>query len=634
MKYRAEIDGLRALAVIPVILYHAGLKLFGGGYVGVDIFFVISGYLITSIILAELDAGTFSLIHFYERRARRILPALFVVMFACLPFAWFWLIPQDMKSFSQSLVAVSAFTSNILFWKTSGYFDIATELKPLIHTWSLAVEEQYYVLFPPLLMLTWKLGKRWIIGLLAILFVISLACAQWLSVKDPSFAFYMLPTRGWELLIGAFIAFYYTHHTIKKHHHYIEQMGGLIGLMLIAYAIFFYNDQTPFPSIYTLAPTIGAALIIIFATHKTVVGKLLGSKLFLYIGLISYSAYLWHQPMFAFVRHRSLDEPSIYLMTALAISSFGLAYLSWRFIERPFRNKYCFTRKQVFIFAAISSILFAGIGVVGHFSGGFPQRFNYNTSIDYHWGKYNRQFKCHLQDQTLLTSERDSECFTNKPKKILLWGDSHAASLYSGLHELTLNSEYGITQLTQNGCPPILNLKLKNRENCDLINNDILKYIEANKFDIIVLHSAWNYYHHNDDLKYNLSKTINSIKTKAPLSKIIVISTVPRWNNSPQNSYIKTVGDSNKFQGIYEPIYAQAKILHDIDMALLDVEKYTSVRFISPSKYLCKPFIAQNFCILSTSGKIEDLTYIDPSHLSQNGSLFLMSRIYNEIVND
>ena len=364
MKYRAEIDGLRALAVIPVILYHAGLKLFGGGYVGVDIFFVISGYLITSIILAELDAGTFSLIHFYERRARRILPALFVVMFACLPFAWFWLIPQDMKSFSQSLVAVSAFTSNILFWKTSGYFDIATELKPLIHTWSLAVEEQYYVLFPPLLMLTWKLGKRWIIGLLAILFVISLACAQWLSVKDPSFAFYMLPTRGWELLIGAFIAFYYTHHTIKKHHHYIEQMGGLIGLMLIAYAIFFYNDQTPFPSIYTLAPTIGAALIIIFATHKTVVGKLLGSKLFLYIGLISYSAYLWHQPMFAFVRHRSLDEPSIYLMTALAISSFGLAYLSWRFIERPFRNKYCFTRKQVFIFAAISSILFAGIGVV------------------------------------------------------------------------------------------------------------------------------------------------------------------------------------------------------------------------------------------------------------------------------
>ena len=166
MKYRAEIDGLRALAVIPVILYHAGFKLFSGGYVGVDVFFVISGYLITTIILAELEAGTFSLIHFYERRARRILPALFVVMFVCLPFAWFWLLPDAMKQFSESLVAVSTFASNILFWRTSGYFDTATELKPLIHTWSLAVEEQYYVLFPLFLMLAWKLGKRWIVGLL------------------------------------------------------------------------------------------------------------------------------------------------------------------------------------------------------------------------------------------------------------------------------------------------------------------------------------------------------------------------------------------------------------------------------------------------------------------------------------
>ena len=214
MKYRAEIDGLRALAVIPVILYHAGFKLFSGGYVGVDVFFVISGYLITTIILAELEAGTFSLIHFYERRARRILPALFVVMFACLPFAWFWLLPSVMKTFSESLIAVSTFLSNFYFYNQSGYFEAAAELKPLIHTWSLAVEEQYYVLFPLFLMLTWKLGKRSIVGLLAIMFVISLASAQWLSIEHKSFDFFMLPTRGWELLIGAFIAFYYARHNI------------------------------------------------------------------------------------------------------------------------------------------------------------------------------------------------------------------------------------------------------------------------------------------------------------------------------------------------------------------------------------------------------------------------------------
>ena len=244
MRYRPEIDGLRALAVIPVILYHAGFKLFGGGYVGVDVFFVISGYLITTIILAELETGTFSLVHFYERRARRILPALFVVMFACLPFAWMWLVPADMKLFSQGLVAVSTFASNILFWRKSEYFGGASELNPLIHTWSLAVEEQYYVLFPLFLMLTWKLGKRWIVGILAIVFLVSLGCAQYFIYSQPTFDFFMLPTRGWELLIGAFIAFYYANHNNKKHNLTIEQAGSLIGLLLITYSIFAYNDQT------------------------------------------------------------------------------------------------------------------------------------------------------------------------------------------------------------------------------------------------------------------------------------------------------------------------------------------------------------------------------------------------------
>lgn len=195
MDYRREIDGLRTLAVLPVIFFHAGFQIFSGGFVGVDVFFVISGYLITTIILAELERGKFSIVNFYERRARRILPALFFVLFVCLPFAWTWLVPDDMKNFSQSLVAVSAFSSNILFWRTSGYFDTAAELKPLLHTWSLAVEEQYYVFFPLVLMLTWRLGKRCIISLLFIFFCGSLAVAQWTSVHVPMFGFFMLPTR-------------------------------------------------------------------------------------------------------------------------------------------------------------------------------------------------------------------------------------------------------------------------------------------------------------------------------------------------------------------------------------------------------------------------------------------------------
>jgi peptidoglycan/LPS O-acetylase OafA/YrhL len=210
MNYRSEIDGLRAIAVLPVILFHAGFTIFSGGFVGVDIFFVISGYLITSIILHDLKNNKFSLINFYERRARRILPALFFVMFACLPFAWQWLLPEDMKRFSQSLVAVSFYASNFLFWITSNYFESASELKPLLHTWSLAVEEQYYLFFPLLLMFFWSYLKKYTAFVLVSLAVISLIVAQIGSNVAPTANYFLLHSRAWELLIGALAAYYLT----------------------------------------------------------------------------------------------------------------------------------------------------------------------------------------------------------------------------------------------------------------------------------------------------------------------------------------------------------------------------------------------------------------------------------------
>ena len=215
LTYRPEIDGLRAFAVIPVIFFHAGFKLFGGGFVGVDIFFVISGYLITSIILSEMENGKFSLINFYERRVRRILPALFFVTLVCVPFSWMLLISKDMKDFAQSLIAISTFSSNILFWLESGYFNTAAELKPLLHTWSLAVEEQYYLLYPLFLILSWRLGKRWILALLTAAFLVSLGLGHWGAYNKPHAAFYLLPTRAWEILIGIFAAFYLSRKTLN-----------------------------------------------------------------------------------------------------------------------------------------------------------------------------------------------------------------------------------------------------------------------------------------------------------------------------------------------------------------------------------------------------------------------------------
>ncbi len=302
MKYRREIDGLRALAVLPVILFHAGIQGFSGGYVGVDVFFVISGYLITSIILAEREAGSFTLAGFYERRARRILPALYVMAAACIPFAYLWMLPGDLVEFSQSLMAVAAFASNILFWRQTDYFAAATQLKPLLHTWSLAVEEQYYMVFPLLLLAAWRFGRRKLLALLATALLISLAVAQWGVTHRPAATFYLLPTRGWELLVGALAAFYLSGRRPEVDRW--RELKASAGVALIAYGVFMFGEGTPFPGLNALVPTAGAVLIILFADAGTYVGKLLGSRAFVGIGLVSYSAYLWHQPILAFAKHR------------------------------------------------------------------------------------------------------------------------------------------------------------------------------------------------------------------------------------------------------------------------------------------------------------------------------------------
>ena len=374
LKYRPEIDGLRALAVIPVILFHAGFHIFSGGFVGVDVFFVISGYLITSIILVEMEQGRFSLVNFYERRARRIMPVLFFVMAACFPFAWLYLMPVDMKDFIQSILAVSTFSSNILFWLESDYFDTAAELKPLLHTWSLAVEEQYYIFFPLFLMFTWRMGKTWIVTVLFVVFLLSLALGEWGSYKMPTAAFYLLPMRGWELLIGVFAAFYLSRHTPNAAYIGLNNVLSLSGLALICFAIFAYDESIPFPGLYALVPTVGTVLIIVFAQQGTLVNRILSQKIFVGIGLISYSAYLWHQPIFAFVKYRSFTDPSAGLMLSLCLGVLVLAYLSWRFVEKPFRNKSAYSRRFVFTFTGVTTSIFLIGGSLLNLSDGFKSR--------------------------------------------------------------------------------------------------------------------------------------------------------------------------------------------------------------------------------------------------------------------
>lgn len=488
MKYRPEVDGLRAIAVVPVILFHAGFKVFSGGFVGVDVFFVISGYLITTIILEDLKKDRFSIINFYERRARRILPALFFMMSVSIVLGWLWLMPNDMEGFAKSIIAVSIFISNILFWSESGYFDAAVELKPLLHTWSLAVEEQYYVIFPVFLFLVWRFGKRWLLASLVVIGVVSFILAQWGSVAMPVANFYLLPSRGWELLIGAVAAVYHSRENRLEINRIIREIGGVFGLLMILYSVFMYDQKVPYPGFYALAPTVGTVLIILFSDNGTYIGKFIANRLFVGIGLISYSAYLWHQPLFAFARYNEVHDDNKLIFSLLAVLSIIMAYVSWRFIEKPFRDKERFGRNKIFLYSTVGGLIFIVFGVAGIIKKGDLGRLNAeqvefltyfeNDIPEQHYvikmgldEKYRQQ--CSFYDlgfrrrngyETKIPKKAiATECYTStksRDKLVFIWGDSHAQQLYYGLKQ-TLPDDYDILQVASSGCVA----KIETREN-------------------------------------------------------------------------------------------------------------------------------------------------------------------------
>lgn len=449
MNYRKEIDGLRAVAVVPVVLFHAGLSTFSGGYVGVDVFFVISGYLITSIIITELSEGNFSLLTFYERRARRILPALFVVMAACIPFAWAWMQADAFRNFSQSLVAVSVFGSNVLFWMQNNYFGPGAETKPLLHTWSLAVEEQYYVMFPLLLMALWGWQKQRVFLVVIFLTVLSFILCLWGVRNAPNANFYLAPFRAWELLVGSICAFMVFQRPQKP-----NELLSLLGLAMLVYSIVAFGEHTPFPSAYALAPVLGTALIILFSTPATFVGKLLSTKGFVGIGLISYSFYLWHQPLFAFARIKSVFAPSLSLMILLGVLSAVLAYLTWRFVEHPFRKKGAFAlaeQKTIFLASLAGLVAFSALGVHGHITGGRSTGFDWGFTEQQqatlanieemrrtHRIRGSSQFDngdCVFDTRLINDSvrQRIEDCYVRYGSGVLVLGDSHAIDLFGAL---------------------------------------------------------------------------------------------------------------------------------------------------------------------------------------------------------
>jgi peptidoglycan/LPS O-acetylase OafA/YrhL len=505
LKYRPDVDGLRAVAVLPVLFFHVGIPGTAGGYVGVDVFFVISGFLITSILHQEMGRGRFSFVRFYERRIRRLWPALVVVVAFTVLGAYRLLLPTALKDFGQSLVAVTVFASNVLFYQEAGYFDGPAELKPLLHTWSLAVEEQFYLFFPPFLLALHRFARRAITPALLVSLVVSFGISILFLPSHQSAVFYLLPFRAWEMLVGSVLAVGVIpsfRSTTFAH------LSGLLGLAMILVSVVVYSAATPFPGLAAALPVLGSALVIhAGATEGGLAGRLLGTTPLVFVGKISYSLYLWHWPLIVFARHLVPDgELEPMHAFGLVVASLVAGAASWRFVEAPFRNAERFTARSMFVGAAVASVAWFGIGGALHVLRGLPGRFDEPTLrlaaamedfVPEPEGCREWPGPAGVAEGFCLIGSTESEEPT-----YFLWGDSHAGILVHGADAAA--SEHHRAGLYSNlaGCPPLVGFAKDESvadavddARCADVNQRVVRVLEAvPSIDRVVLVSRWSYY--------------------------------------------------------------------------------------------------------------------------------------------
>lgn len=481
ISYRPDIDGLRAVAVLTVILFHAGMPGMKGGFVGVDIFLVISGYLITSILLEDQ-----SLVRFYQRRARRILPALFVLLIFVLIVALKLLLPHDLERLAKSMIATVFFGSNIFFWRQSDYFAIATELWPLLHTWSLGVEEQFYIIFPILIRVIRGLNRRWIAFLFGAVALLSFAAGIiGMEHVKTTLVFYLAPTRAWELLVGSILATNVIPTSAPRQWRGAVAMAGIAGIVLPTIC---YSPLTPFPGIGALPPVFGAAAIIWAGTGgPTLASRALSLKPVIFVGLISYSLYLWHWPMLAFARYYSVDALKPWQAILTVMMAFFAAAASWRFVERPFRRR-SISDRSVWLLSLAGIMLTASVSYSILQARGLPQRFPARlVALNEDSGD---TWRCPLTSFVRFGSFY--ACPLNLPDgnprlaDIVLWGDSHAQMYVPALETRR------VLLVNANGCAPVMGDAAS--LNCGTIQRSNFETIKASPTKIVILAQNWPQY--------------------------------------------------------------------------------------------------------------------------------------------
>lgn len=637
-KYRADIDGLRAIAVLSVVGFHAFPNWFKGGFIGVDIFFVISGYLISTIIFTNLERDSFSFIEFYSRRIRRIFPALLIVLTASLVFGWFALFPDQYKQLGKHIAAGAGFISNFVLLNESGYFDNAAETKPLLHLWTLGIEEQFYILWPLVLWITYK--KKW--NLLTITIVACLISFV-LNIKgiqtNPTTTFFAPQTRFWELLIGSVLA----HITLHQPNLFfkfkinlsdwsgnpdvpeatetkigkVNNAKSIFGAALIISSFLLITKEQQFPGAWALLPTLGAVLIISAGPKAWINRTILSSRIMVWVGLISFPLYLWHWPLLSFAHIIENGIPSRDIRIAVVLISIVLAWLTFRLIEKPIRLGKYTTEKTIvlmILMIVIGYLAFKTYKLDG-ITSRFPKMVQLVMNYKYDYHRSYREETCFLgPDQPFKTFELCETLFDKKKQTILLWGDSHAAHLYPG-YAAVFSEKFNIVQRTASGCPPILEMEIDGRPFCRKNNDSIFESIKNDKPNKVVLSASWLTY----DWK-KVEETIIQLR-KIGIENIDLIGPTPQW----EDDLPKILYQYWKLDPAHKiPLRMNFRLKQNfiqLDLQMKDFSKSIGVNYISPKSILCD----QAGCITIVTAPSIGLVAWDTGHLADMGSQYLVS---------
>ena len=645
--YRPDIDGLRAIAVLSVVIFHLFPNLLNGGFIGVDIFFVISGFLISGIIFSNLERNSFSLFEFYRRRVNRIFPALLLVLITSLVIAWFVLLSEEYRALAKHIVAGSTFLSNLVLWREGSYFDTSSELKPLLHLWSLAVEEQFYIFWPLLLAFVW--WRKWsFVVVTTSIAAISFAINLYSTSSDPRAAFFLPFPRFWELMLGSLLAYISLHKPQLNSHH--QNMQSITGVALVGLGLIFIDGTRAFPGWWALLPTIGAFFIISAGPQTWFNKHVLSNKIFVWFGLISYPLYLWHWPLLSFATIHEGEAPSTSLRIGIAIISIVLAWATYRFIEKPIRfGKHQVTKSIIMIVLMLligvaGYAVFKKNGLAGSEAFGRAKYVEQDQYLDYFTNRIPEmryftavdmpkkfRFECDFYNQEAARTGKgtvspmpklDESCYIrdkNYRHAVLLWGDSHSQQLSFGLRS-NLPADWQVLQTSSSGCVPDVKATESSAISyCQHSNWFALKTIKEAKPDVVIiarnLGQSQEYF---DEVAIKLKDL--------GVKKIIFMGPTPHWTTDLPNIIVRKLWDDTprrSFVGI------DRKVLEQNSMLQKNFKNSESLIYVNIIDLFCN-----NEGCLTYLGedKRNGLTAFDEAHLSPIASDYLAKNLLVQFI--